>query len=86
VSNITEPAVKHNDVPKILTPPPPIISKSAKIEEVVKKPIKNKKPFNATKTYLNAKIKSVSPYGLILVKFSETMQKVLANNISKIFN
>ena len=78
--------VKHNDVPKILTPPPPSISKSAKIEEVVKKPIKNQKPFNATKTYLNAKIKSVSPYGLILVKFSETMQKVLGNNISEIFN
>ncbi len=30
--------------------------------------------------------KSVSPFGLILVKFSETMQKVLANNISEIFN
>ena len=59
--------VKHNDVPIILTPPPLSISKSPKIEEVVKKPIKNKKPFDATKTYLTAKIKSVSSYGLILV-------------------
>lgn len=62
------------------------ITKAIKIEQVLKKPAKIQKPFNASRTYLTAKIKSVSPFGLILVKFSETMQKVLANNISEIFN
>ena len=62
------------------------ITKAIKIEQVLKKPAKIQKPFNTSRTYLTAKIKSVSPFGLILVKFSETMQKVLANNISEIFN
>jgi hypothetical protein len=49
------------------------ITKPIQIEQVLKKPAKFQKPFNASRTYLTAKIKSVSPFGLILVKFSETM-------------
>lgn len=62
------------------------ITKPIQIEQVLKKPAKFQKPLNASRTYLTAKIKSVSPFGLILVEFSETMQKVLANRISEIFN
>ena len=76
--------VRHNNVPTIM--PTVNITKPIKIEQVLKKPAKIQKPFNASRTYLIAKIKSISPFGLILVKFSETMQKVQANNISEIFN
>jgi predicted P-loop ATPase len=53
---------------------------------VQKKLSKNKKPFNALKTYLTAKIKSVSPFGTIIVKFSENIEAAFTNNISEIFN
>ena len=75
---------RHNNVPIIM--PTVNITKAIKIEQVLKKPAKIQKPFNASRTYLTAKIKFVSPFGLILIKFSETMQKVLTNNISEIFN
>jgi hypothetical protein len=74
-SNLTkESVVKHNNIP---ITPANITTKPIKIEAVVKKPAKIQKPFNASKTYLTAKIKSISPYGLVLVKFSENMQDVL---------
>jgi hypothetical protein len=71
-----ESVVKHNNVP---ITPAILSTKPIKIEPVpvVKKPAKIQKPFNASKTYLTAKIKSISPYGLVLVKFSENMQDVL---------
>jgi len=69
---------------KIILPLRPSLGN--KIEEVVKKPIKIIKNYNASKTSLTANIKSINPYGLIFVKFSEKMQNFLANNISKIFN
>jgi hypothetical protein len=62
------------------------ITSIKKTAEVEKRPGKNQKPFNASKTYLTAKIKSVSPYGTIIVRFSDILEPVLTNNISGIYN
>jgi hypothetical protein len=73
---------------KITNAPKPIVNITSikKIPEVVKKPVKNQKQFNASRIYLTAKIKSVSPYGTIIVRFSENIDAVLTKNIIAIFN
>ncbi len=44
---------------------------------------KIKKPFSVDRSYLNAKIKSISPYGVVVIKFNEELDTPLfINNAS----
>ena len=46
-----------------------------------------KKPFSVAKSYLSAKIKSISPYGVVVIKFNEDLDTPLfINNASLKFN
>jgi hypothetical protein len=48
---------------------------------------KIKKPFSLDRSYLNAKIKSISPYGVVVIKFNEELNTPLfINNASLKFN
>ena len=46
-----------------------------------------KKPISIAKSYLSAKIKSISPYGVLVIKFNEELDTPLfINNASLKFN
>jgi hypothetical protein len=48
---------------------------------------KIKKPFSADRGYLSAKIKSISPYGVVVIKFNEELETpIYINNASLKFN
>jgi hypothetical protein len=48
---------------------------------------KIKKPISIDKSYLSAKIKSISPYGVVVIKFSDELDTpIYINNASLKFN
>ncbi len=48
---------------------------------------KIKKPISVDRSYLSAKIKSISPYGVLVIKFNEELETpIFINNASLMFN